>query len=500
MFTSKGSPEQLKLQSLAKQGMAYGDGNGKLKPLMDTLRDRLRAKAKGGARQMFKMFKEMDMDGNGTIDADEFRQFLLHWNITLPVEKVQAIMRSYDSDGDGTIDYYEFVKQVLPEDYPSNNTGAGARASWLKTEPGYELQQQTKKSQEKHVRKILAHVRAHVKGHPNRDKILQHAESLFNHHTGIKMHEFLKILTAFGAELSVPDSKLLFQSGMDSTGRVHMRAGDVTGCGRIGMFALFKMLLGSESALQEWLARSGNAKALLHEWKNVPVATTEFHRQGFPDVPNGASIPATIIDQAELHMRAKLREKCGNGQLAPFKVFRGHMPLGSEMMIDLKAFKAALRLMGMPEPDPVLNALFARYDTAGNGKVHISQLQRGVLPAFETQFPRLGRSTLSPIHSVRSSSSCLPESRQTVPNSHYLNRRKTPLPSGGKGGRNGPGGKGGKGGKGGGRWFPSPYLRPPPERVAFGENRPPKDNMLLLYRRPPSMEGELKPNKWPGFE
>lgn len=80
------SKEQLRLQELASQGMAYGDGNGKLVPLMQVLRDRcweyntakrhepryrLRAKAAGGARQLFKMFKEMDLDGNGTIDAEE---------------------------------------------------------------------------------------------------------------------------------------------------------------------------------------------------------------------------------------------------------------------------------------------------------------------------------------------------------------------------------------------------------------------------------------------
>ena len=32
---------------------------------------RLRAKAGGGAGQMFKMFKEMDRDASGTIDAKE---------------------------------------------------------------------------------------------------------------------------------------------------------------------------------------------------------------------------------------------------------------------------------------------------------------------------------------------------------------------------------------------------------------------------------------------
>ena len=34
------SKEQIHLQALASKGMAYGDGNGKLVPLMQVLRDR----------------------------------------------------------------------------------------------------------------------------------------------------------------------------------------------------------------------------------------------------------------------------------------------------------------------------------------------------------------------------------------------------------------------------------------------------------------------------
>lgn len=496
------SKEQLHLQALASKGMAYGDGNGKLVPLMQVLRDRLRAKAAGGARQMFKMFKEMDLDGNGTIDAAEFSTFLKYWNIPLSEAKVHQIMKMYDKDGDGTIDYYEFVKQVLPEDYPSNISGEGARASWMKPDPGWVKETQVKKFRERNLAKILAKIRAGVSEHPKRDALLQEVADFLTDKTGLKHIDFNRVMSLFDITLSVEESKLAYQSGCNSVGRLHMKAGDVSGCGRVPMFNMFKLLLGSEKALKNWLDRNGHIKSVIQDWNLIPVQKTEYHREGLPTLPKVADhsgIPVALIDQAENDLRAKLASKCGNGQWAPFKVFRAHMPVNrtGNQHINMPGFRETLRMLGLKLPEPVLCALFARYDK-GDGLVDVHQLQRAIVPMFETQFPRIGLTQATPIHTTRlpstRSSSCPPGLSQTVPNSKLMHKHrgvkamseKSRPPSNAH--------------FSGGRWYPSAYLCPPPPREAFGANRPPADNILLLYKRPASREGEAKPHEWPAFE
>lgn len=58
-----------------------------------------------------------------------------------------------------------------------------------------------------------------------------------------------------------------------------MKAGETTGCGRMALYSLLKILLGTEKALPDWLDRTGDSKVLLSEWRGVPIAKTEFHRQ-----------------------------------------------------------------------------------------------------------------------------------------------------------------------------------------------------------------------------
>ena len=58
--------------------------------------------------------------------------------------------------------------------------------------------------------------------------------------------------------------------------------------------------------------------------------------------------------------------------------------------ISLPAWKATVDMLGLEYPDNVLVGLFARYDTNQNGFIEVHELQKGLLPVFETQFPRLG--------------------------------------------------------------------------------------------------------------
>jgi calcium-dependent protein kinase len=65
-----------------------------------------------------KMFKEIDIDGNGTIDYTEFVMGTLEEKTVLTNDKLMQAFRMFDKDGNGTISHDE-IKEVL------GFTGAG---------------------------------------------------------------------------------------------------------------------------------------------------------------------------------------------------------------------------------------------------------------------------------------------------------------------------------------------------------------------------------------
>jgi len=73
--------------------------------------DRMRAymKEKGGKRAT-DLFKEIDKDRSGKIDADEFKAALVKMGIEVPKKKViKAIMKTADPNGDGELEYKELL-------------------------------------------------------------------------------------------------------------------------------------------------------------------------------------------------------------------------------------------------------------------------------------------------------------------------------------------------------------------------------------------------------
>jgi len=472
------------IQKLARQGLAYGDGNGKLVPLMDILRQRLRAKAAGGARQMFKMFKEMDRDASGTIDAKEFKQFLKHWNIDTSDKNVEAIIRANDSNGDGQLDYQEFVKQVLPEDYPEGKTARpGCRPNWLKPDQGFERQVQQKQHREEQCRRILRGLQEKVDLHPDRDKLVQRATAFFSDKTGASFSEFERIVASFGVALDTGALKLIFAGEAEGAGRMHA-TGHTTGFGRMPLFQLLTILLGRKRALDVWLARqtSGNGGvAHMMEFARIPLHNTEFHRQGLQANPAGhRDVPAHLLDAAESSIRAKIRLRCGHGQHKPFKIFREQMPVGAAPgQISLSAWKATVDMLGLEYPDNVLVGLFARYDTNQNGFIQVHELQKGLLPVFETQFPRLGAAQVeqmpSPQYTRRNHGSSAAQHARAN-RAHRIDLMKTgrhsvPVP------KRGP-------------YYPSAYLAPPPVQVKMGARSAPVNMTIIPHKE------ELPMGQW----
>eukprot|EP00918_Siedleckia_nematoides_P105232 GHVU01229822.1.p1 GENE.GHVU01229822.1~~GHVU01229822.1.p1 ORF type:complete len:163 (+),score=34.18 GHVU01229822.1:46-534(+) len=60
-------------------------------------------------RQAFRVF---DIDGNGYIDATELRTTMNNLGECLSEEDVKAMIREADTNGDGRIDYEEFIRMM----------------------------------------------------------------------------------------------------------------------------------------------------------------------------------------------------------------------------------------------------------------------------------------------------------------------------------------------------------------------------------------------------
>lgn len=62
--------------------------------------------------EILEAFKVFDQDGNGYISARELRTVMASLGRKLTDEEVDDIIREVDLDGDGQIDYEEFLKMM----------------------------------------------------------------------------------------------------------------------------------------------------------------------------------------------------------------------------------------------------------------------------------------------------------------------------------------------------------------------------------------------------
>jgi len=84
--------------------------------LMKTTRTRLEQFGYS-ARDIPEIFKQYDLDGNGELDLEEFRQLILEMRIGLTDERVVKLFEAFDADGGGTIDDKEFVRLLFPRHF-----------------------------------------------------------------------------------------------------------------------------------------------------------------------------------------------------------------------------------------------------------------------------------------------------------------------------------------------------------------------------------------------
>lgn len=67
-------------------------------------------------KDLEKIFKLMDKDGNGSLDKQEVLEgYEEHFGIQMTEETVDAMFKAVDIDGNGSIDYTEFVMATMNE-------------------------------------------------------------------------------------------------------------------------------------------------------------------------------------------------------------------------------------------------------------------------------------------------------------------------------------------------------------------------------------------------
>ena len=67
-------------------------------------------------KDLEKIFKLMDKDGNGTLDKQEVMQgYEEHFGVQMTDEQIDNMFRAVDIDGNGSIDYTEFVMATMNE-------------------------------------------------------------------------------------------------------------------------------------------------------------------------------------------------------------------------------------------------------------------------------------------------------------------------------------------------------------------------------------------------
>jgi len=93
------------------------DGNGTIEfdEFVECVRPALTAKPVEKTSQpnegMMAAFKEFDEDGNGFIEPEELRTKMSEMSgCEIPMEQIQDMIKQVDVNGDGKVDYEEFVK------------------------------------------------------------------------------------------------------------------------------------------------------------------------------------------------------------------------------------------------------------------------------------------------------------------------------------------------------------------------------------------------------
>ncbi|NP_001151507.2 calmodulin [Zea mays] len=108
------SPTEEELQEMVDEVDADGSGAIDLQEFLTLLARQMREASGADEDELREAFHVFDQDQNGFISRDELRHVLQNLGERLSEEELAEMLREADADGDGQINYSEFAKTKEP--------------------------------------------------------------------------------------------------------------------------------------------------------------------------------------------------------------------------------------------------------------------------------------------------------------------------------------------------------------------------------------------------
>ena len=105
------NPSEEELKQMIREVDLDGNGTIDFKEFLCLMVKKM--KGTDTEEELLEAFKVFDRDGNGYITSHELRYIMTNLGVGLTPEEVEEMVKEADLDNDGQIDYDEFVKMML---------------------------------------------------------------------------------------------------------------------------------------------------------------------------------------------------------------------------------------------------------------------------------------------------------------------------------------------------------------------------------------------------
>ena len=87
-----------------------------IKDLLKELQSKIMARSSTGIKNLAKIFKAMDRNGNGNLDVEDFRWGFIDLGFNLTQEEAKQLLEHFDKDKNGSVNFEEFLQAIKVSD------------------------------------------------------------------------------------------------------------------------------------------------------------------------------------------------------------------------------------------------------------------------------------------------------------------------------------------------------------------------------------------------
>ena len=87
-----------------------------IKDLLKELQSKIMARSSTGMKNLAKIFKAMDRNGNGNLDVEDFRWGFIDLGFNLTQEEAKQLLEHFDKDKNGSVNFEEFLQAIKVSD------------------------------------------------------------------------------------------------------------------------------------------------------------------------------------------------------------------------------------------------------------------------------------------------------------------------------------------------------------------------------------------------